>query len=175
MATLSIPAIETSYKGHVFRSRLEARWAVFFDAMGIKYLYENDGFDLDGRWYLPDFFIPDWDSFIEIKPPGPGVEEVRLCDLLAEKTGKDCLLIAGSPWRGEYQVQAFPDHEDLGLFWEFLKCRRCDGLWLSGGDENPGFASSLGSHPDRCGDRYPVESEILHAAYRAARSERFPK
>ena len=30
-----IKAIETSYKGYLFRSRLEARWAVFFDALGL--------------------------------------------------------------------------------------------------------------------------------------------
>ena len=31
-----IKAIETVYKGYRFRSRLEARWAVFFDACGVK-------------------------------------------------------------------------------------------------------------------------------------------
>ena len=30
----SIQVIETAYKGYRFRSRLEARWAVFFDAIG---------------------------------------------------------------------------------------------------------------------------------------------
>ena len=30
-------AIETKYKGFRFRSRLEARWAVFFDALGIEW------------------------------------------------------------------------------------------------------------------------------------------
>ena len=45
-----IKAIETYYKGYRFRSRLEARWAVFFDAAGIKYEYEPEGFGLeDGR------------------------------------------------------------------------------------------------------------------------------
>ena len=39
-----IKAIETYYKGYRFRSRLEARWAVFFDAAGIKYEYEPEGF-----------------------------------------------------------------------------------------------------------------------------------
>jgi hypothetical protein len=29
---MTIQAIETVYRGHRFRSRLEARWAVFFDA-----------------------------------------------------------------------------------------------------------------------------------------------
>ena len=53
-----IKAIETYYKGYRFRSRLEARWAVFFDAAGIKYEYEPEGFRLeDGSCYLPDFKI----------------------------------------------------------------------------------------------------------------------
>ena len=51
-------AIETVYKGYRFRSRLEARWAVFFDAMGIEWEYEPEGFELDdGTMYLPDFYL----------------------------------------------------------------------------------------------------------------------
>lgn len=42
-----IKSIETYYNGYRFRSRLEARWAVFFDAAGIKYEYEPEGFELD--------------------------------------------------------------------------------------------------------------------------------
>lgn len=65
-------AIETKYKGYRFRSRLEARWAVFFDALGIKWEYETDGYDLgEAGWYLPDFIVttPDGDQVIyEIKP-----------------------------------------------------------------------------------------------------------
>lgn len=54
----TIHAIETIYNGHRFRSRLEARWAVFFDACGIKYEYEPEGFKLeDGTCYLPDFLV----------------------------------------------------------------------------------------------------------------------
>ena len=48
--------IETEYKGYRFRSRLEARWAVFFDACGVRWEYEPEGIILsDGSWYLPDF------------------------------------------------------------------------------------------------------------------------
>lgn len=51
-------AIETVYNGYRFRSRLEARWAVFFDTLGIKYEYEPEGFVLDnGMKYLPDFRV----------------------------------------------------------------------------------------------------------------------
>lgn len=53
-----IKAIETKYKGHRFRSRLEARWAVFFEAAGIKWIYEKEGFIFNGKSYLPDFHLP---------------------------------------------------------------------------------------------------------------------
>lgn len=54
----SIKPIETEYKGYRFRSRLEARWAVFFDALGIEYQYEPEGFELpSGKRYLPDFKV----------------------------------------------------------------------------------------------------------------------
>ena len=44
-------AIETVYRGFQFRSRLEARWAVFFDALGIKWGYETEGYDLGVAGY----------------------------------------------------------------------------------------------------------------------------
>lgn len=67
---MTIKAIETVYKGYKFRSRLEARWAVFFDALRIEWQYEVEGFDLDGIWYLPDFWLPKFEDglWIEVKP-----------------------------------------------------------------------------------------------------------
>ena len=61
-------AIETIYNGYRFRSRLEARWAVFFDAMGLEYEYEPEGFELDGDLrYLPDFKLR-YGPYVEVKP-----------------------------------------------------------------------------------------------------------
>jgi hypothetical protein len=48
-------AIETIYAGHRFRSRLEARWAVVFDTLGIRWEYEPEGFETSAGRYLPDF------------------------------------------------------------------------------------------------------------------------
>lgn len=64
-----IKAIETRYKGYRFRSRLEARWAVFFDTMGSTWTweYEPEGFDLNGLWYLPDFWFPKLRAWGEVK------------------------------------------------------------------------------------------------------------
>lgn len=64
-----IKAIETHYNGYRFRSRLEARWAVFFDSLNIQYIYEPEGYELnDGTRYLPDFYLPDFQCFAEVKP-----------------------------------------------------------------------------------------------------------
>ena len=58
----NIKAIETSYRGCRFRSRLEARWAVFFDALGWDWQYEKQGYVLgweedDMLPWLPDFEV----------------------------------------------------------------------------------------------------------------------
>lgn len=71
---MDIKPIETVYNGYRFRSRLEARWAVFFDAAGIKYQYEPEGYEVN-HWqgeqpirYLPDFYLPDYGCWAEVKP-----------------------------------------------------------------------------------------------------------
>lgn len=64
-----IPTIQTLYDGVEFRSRLEARWAVFFNSIGVKWIYEPEGFDLDENIkYLPDFYLPYFESYFEVKP-----------------------------------------------------------------------------------------------------------
>lgn len=55
--------IPTKYKGRQYRSRLEARWAAYFDLTNIPFEYEP--FDLDG--WIPDFII-NGETLVEIKP-----------------------------------------------------------------------------------------------------------
>lgn len=94
-------AIETRYAGHRFRSRLEARWAVFWDVIGVDWQYEPEGFETFAGPYLPDFYIPEFDKYIEIKPDGPLSEHDRTrmvafgVDCLA--AGHDYLLLTGLP------------------------------------------------------------------------------
>ena len=58
-----IKAIETKYGGYKFRSRLEARWAVFFDNVGLEdeWEYEPQGYEIKTARgtikYLPDFWL----------------------------------------------------------------------------------------------------------------------
>jgi hypothetical protein len=62
-------AIETEYNGILFRSRLEARWAIFFDAFNLDWVYEPECFILsNNQKYTPDFYLPNLKLYIEIKP-----------------------------------------------------------------------------------------------------------
>src|SRR5512137_1785686 len=72
MGEPNLKPIETTYKGYRFRSRLEARWAVFFDLLGLQWEYEPEGFKLpSGAAYLPDFrvYTPQGqECWYEVKP-----------------------------------------------------------------------------------------------------------
>jgi len=70
-----IKSHKTKYGGVLFRSVLEARWAVFFDSMGIEYTFEPHCFEVEtgGREviYKPDFLLPTLGLYVEIKPSKP--------------------------------------------------------------------------------------------------------
>jgi len=67
-------AQRVTYRGVQMRSRLEGKWAVFFDALGIPWEYEPKRFYLSGdRSYLPDFRL--WGCvYAEAKPAFKGAE-----------------------------------------------------------------------------------------------------
>lgn len=61
----TIEAKPTTYKGVQFRSRLEARWAAFFDSYEFQWVYEP--VDLGGR--SPDFLLCHaFNDLVEVKP-----------------------------------------------------------------------------------------------------------
>lgn len=184
-------AIETEYKGYRFRSRLEARWALFFDSAGIPWQYEPEGFDLDGDWYLPDFLLPQQEIWVEIKPTLPDEREVRVAVALERgQPDRSVIILAGDCWPDEYRaLWITPNTEDAVNYacWNgyqldgyvehtcLAKCRRCDGLSLIQKDESlPGrwhYGIDIGDHT--CGDheRQPVEFDFKH--YRDSRRYRF--
>lgn len=104
---MEIKAIETIYNGYKFRSRLEARWAVFFDKAGIEYEYEPEGFDIGGVWYLPDFYLPWYNCYVEIKPKNSEelIEaENKLINLFYGKDDCCCMLCVGEPINNDMTV-----------------------------------------------------------------------
>lgn len=85
----AIKPIETHWKGYRFRSRLEARWAVFFETLGIAWEYEVEGFEWtanDGtiRRYLPDFYLPELETWVEVKGSESQLDYEFLSELIAD-------------------------------------------------------------------------------------------
>jgi len=123
-------AIPTIYRGVKFRSRLEARWAVFFDTMEIDWRYEHEG-HAGGRWYLCDFYLPQFDLWLEIKPSHPSEDEIAKCIALAAAvSGKVRLLYGVIGW---WRWRAWSDPARGGGvgFW-----RERDGeQWIGQADE----------------------------------------
>jgi hypothetical protein len=89
--------IETIYNGRRFRSRVEARWAVFFDALGVKYEYEKEGYKLPSGPYLADFWLPDYKCWIEIKGQQPLNFELKKAEELRDATTFPVCIFAGEP------------------------------------------------------------------------------
>lgn len=177
---MTIKAIETLYHGCKFRSRLEARWAVFFGSLGARWQYEPQGFLLDGIPYLPDFWIPligSWAGpypegnppekgfWVEIKPTTPTEEELRLCRLLSRGTGHCVYLVAGQVGRGEFCSYKFHRSREEPFLSEY---KTDEPYYLR--DLSPSFIFYLvceASPPDA------FAPDRIEAAYTAARSARF--
>ncbi len=84
----TIAAIPTMYRGVQFRSRLEARWAAYFDLTAFKWAYEP----LDLKGYIPDFLI-EGEILVEVKPA------MSLIDL-----ADSCAKVDRSGWKAEAEV-----------------------------------------------------------------------
>lgn len=84
MSTVPTNAIQTHYAGHKFRSRLEARWAVFFDALETPWQYEPEGYMVGWpghqRPYLPDFYLPSSRLWVEVKGSSGQADNALLVD-----------------------------------------------------------------------------------------------
>ena len=119
-----IEAIETSYRGRYFRSRLEARWAVFFDLIGLPWEYEMVGMQV-GEWrYLPDFNLPTAPALLEVKPLAvPNAEEARLDGIIAamDEGGRRFYVLRGVPDPREHRLYAV----GMERWRTFRRCRRC--------------------------------------------------
>lgn len=87
--------IPTMHAHTRFRSRLEARWAAFFDAIGWRWEYEP--FDLDG--YVPDFvLLGSAPVLVEVKPVTSFVEAERIAEGLQRFGEYESLVIGCTPF-----------------------------------------------------------------------------
>jgi hypothetical protein len=91
-----IPAIETRAYGCKFRSRLEARWAIFMSEAGFTWTYEPEGLELPSGRYLPDFRVSanGITVWLEVKPPNNNVDDPRWSET-AVATGQMIFTVRG--------------------------------------------------------------------------------
>lgn len=193
-----IRVIETWFDGIHFRSRTEARWAVFFKSSGLRYEYEKEGHDLGGGvWYLPDFWLPDLGRWFEVKGQRPSRDEIEKCRALAYESGSEVLLAVGTPDpESEQIIRVYPDLDfvvegkdvrNYGLrnwraypaptdeyqdWWQFADDHLQEGIiWL---DSSVYGAACLGPHRERSTDHFPsIANSATARGFNAARRERF--
>lgn len=99
-----VAPIPTFFGGIYYRSRTEARWAVFLSMLEIPFNYEDSGFaiktDAEEFWYLPDFLLPDldaWPQVVEVKGAQPTQEEVTKLLGVCEAKACDGMFLIGRP------------------------------------------------------------------------------
>jgi hypothetical protein len=178
-----IRAIETHYNGYRFRSRLEARWAVFLDTLGVDWEYEKEGYDLGeaGR-YLPDFWLSKHGYWVEIKGQEPGLDERKKMETLALQSGKSVYIFVGDPGTaetpclGEGYSATFDPVDGTKIdecAWDnnqvWCDCEKCGAVGIEFAARNARLCRCY--YPN---DRYSPSSGVrLQRAYIAARSARF--
>lgn len=176
-------AIETTYRGFRFRSRLEARWAVFYHRLGVPFDYEPQGFVIDGKPYLPDFWLPKQDCWVEIKGGDPTKEEYELASGLAKDTQKKVYIFVGPiPEVGDYQLLEGADESahcyfpeggaDYDHWWCICKACGLAGIQFNGRSHRLPCACppEPGVHEDK---GYSAGHPRLVEAYDTARGARF--
>lgn len=146
----TIEAIETMYEGTLFRSRLEAQWAAFFDQAGWKWKYEP--FDCAG--WIPDFGIeaagaPHDLLLVEVKPVTTFQQDVAN-KIDRANTGHEVIILGVGPLYNSWQMQAGWLREYHGekeaASWE----KGFFGKW----NDRVGIRAEYGSWHDRISNTY---------------------
>jgi hypothetical protein len=133
-----IPAKTAEAYGVTFRSRLEYHWSVFLTTAGIPWEYEVRVFSEQGqRGYLPDFYLPEMKTWLEIKPTWPNDTEIEKAKMLTRLTGETMYFLVGPPSpiseRGFFRfyfVPCTPEGLQRGLYY-WSRCPRCERIGIA--------------------------------------------
>lgn len=78
-----------------FRSTLEFKFSVWLTRHLIRYDYEPVAFPAGNGWYIPDFFLPDYQCFIETKGAWAVGSKMKMMTIFTQYPGLPLLII---PW-----------------------------------------------------------------------------
>jgi hypothetical protein len=167
------------YKGARLRSRLAARWAVFFETLGCAWHYETRGFVReDGTAYLPDFYIVEWGHWLTISSHPPASPDLALgaefCQAVAP-----LLLVAGAPVPERHDIwgwQAIDGRLELLQYdqADWARCRDCGGGWWIRADCGTYGLEPCGKTTCRA-ERWPIRTTDIQQAYGRALHARFAR
>ena len=171
-----IRAIPTLYNGVQFRSRLEARWAAFFNLVGWRWDYEP----IDLKGWAPDFALIGRNEkiFVEVKPiiwPDNEKECIKICeerhDLKKVRNYTEGeILILGACLPGE--CDAFNNGSlslgflgEIGVDFDNYPVNRMffePAVFWQNGRGHVDFAAAYGSYHFRISGEYDGDSHLHH-------------
>lgn len=174
-------AIPTRYRGCRFRSRLEARWAVFFDHMGIGWQYEPEGYVVGGRPYLPDFLL-ECGTWVEVKGSEEMLDRALMCQAAlalprmpaTDERGPRLLILGNIPQPYEPFIEMHGDWGWLGLSHDGRELR-FDGYGFGnfGKNRRPWWLTDRTDQGHWLRPSFHEWEEDTSDAYAAARRSRF--
>jgi hypothetical protein len=98
---MRIPRKPIKYEGVQYRSVLESKWAQWLVLNKITFEYEPTKFDLGPVNYIPDFYLPEYDVWIEVKPnKNPSLDQLLKVAGVARICKQKTCLVAGEPSLG---------------------------------------------------------------------------
>ena len=176
--------IDTEYKGYRFRSRLEARWAVFFQHLGVEWQYEPEGYEFEnGTRYLPDFYLPytystySDETYVEVKPEG--TTDTKGWDITSRENeaelsfARSLILLSGRPRAVDDEQADFINIDYNGYVYDdniyyFCQCTKCKtiGFEFNGRAERIQCSCSIF-------ETHTQDAPRLPKAYNAASKARF--
>lgn len=185
----------TWFNNYYFRSKLEAKWAVFFEYLKIKWTYEPESFMCDdGSQYTPDFFLPDAilrdgtkpvscgrDGVYEAIPNGVYVE-IKPYTYITDSVYEDrivssrlspLILLVGDPFEAIIDPHTYKgDNKNIQLspWWDnymvFMFCEKCRRFKFEFDEGNYYYCPF-------CGGGIAHKSQLIGDAAEFARNFRF--
>lgn len=163
----NIKAIPTVYNHVQFRSRLEARWAAFFDLAGIKWDYEP--FDLEG--WAPDFMLKGkTKALVEVKPidfsaieasvyrqaRAQAAKAYRIADMSEPPHAYEIMVIGNGPFvnEGVWSLGTMPLERELSS-------EDVAELFFGRSGQRLDYAARYGSYEYRMGGEYAGDHHLL--------------
>ncbi len=132
------------HRGVLYRSRIEAQWAAFFDALRIVHVHEPQTFAISpGVYVTPSFWLPQLKVWVDVKPADPearGADRARIELFARQHPEARVWLTSGAPRPGDWHVEqlAGPGRPIARALLLADAGRPADRVWICGANDEAG-------------------------------------